>query len=135
MPVPSLTWQTLSRSAFGMLRGGKNLRDDDVGTLHAGDGNALDLGAGERELVEHLRYGNGEIEIMAEPAEREFHGRKKRVSSMRTPLRNGKVARLRRSGASSFFPRGHKRFLSRGTFSWRLFARSGRLGIRSQTAG
>jgi hypothetical protein len=45
-----------------MRRGGKNLRDDDVGALHAGDGDVLDLGAGEGEPVEHLRHGNGEVE-------------------------------------------------------------------------
>jgi hypothetical protein len=61
-----------------MRRGGENLRDDDVGTLHAGDGDVLDLGAGQGEPVEHLRHGNGEIEIMAEPAEREFHNEKGR---------------------------------------------------------
>ena len=97
----------------GVLRGGKNLRDDDVGALHAGDGNVLDLGAGEGEPVEHLRHGNGEVEIMAEPAKREFHGRK-RESSMLMPVGDGKIATLLRKGSLIALPcglNGRGRFL------------------------
>ena len=65
-----------------MLDGGKNLRDDDVRAVDAGGGDVLDLRAGEREPVEHLRHGHGEVDVVAEPAKREFH-RTNRMASMR----------------------------------------------------
>ena len=35
----------------------------------------LDLRAGQGEAVEHLRDGDREVDVVAEPAEREFHER------------------------------------------------------------
>jgi hypothetical protein len=60
----------------GMLHEGDDLADDEVRRVDAGGVDALDLRAGEGELVQHLRHGHGEIDVVAEPAEREFHGAK-----------------------------------------------------------
>jgi hypothetical protein len=60
-----------------MLRGEKDLRDDDMGAVDTGDGHVLDLRAGEGELLKHTGRGNGEVDVVAEPAKREFHGRKR----------------------------------------------------------
>ena len=60
---------------IGVLDGGENLRDDDEGAVDAGGADVLDLGAGEGEAIEHLRHGHGKINVVAEPAEREFHSK------------------------------------------------------------
>ncbi len=84
----------------GMLDERDDLADDEVRRVDAGRGDVLDLGAGERELVQHLRHGHGEIKVVAEPAKGEFHGAKMRGASMPGA---GAKARSGRAGGVRLF--------------------------------
>ena len=63
-----------ARSALGCSAEEENLRHDDVRTRHAPHRRTLSTSVPrKRQLFEHLRQRNGQVEVMAQPAQRKFH--------------------------------------------------------------
>ncbi len=129
-----------------VLDGRKNLPDHDIRAHHPRGRDMLHLRAGQRQLLQHLGNGNSEVNIVAKPAQREFHGTKTAVcppspkwqgrAGVRTTGDRPALERPPRPASRPGSPRaGSQGSGAPGTFAWRPLAGSSRFTLRSSDGG